>query len=60
VGGVDLAQRAGLVASTTLYSCQPPMPTTWSPTLETFGVRDSITSPTVPPIMTSPSGWAAA
>ena len=60
VGGVHLAQRAGLVgASTTLYSCQPPMPTTLSPTWN-FGERLSTTSPAVPPCITWPSGCGAA
>jgi hypothetical protein len=45
--------------SATLYSCQPPMPTTWSPGLND-GLRDSMTSPTVPPIITSLSGCGGA
>ena len=40
------------VASTVWYSCQPPMPTTLSPTAKWLFL-DSTTSPTVPPIMTS-------
>ena len=28
MGGVDFAQAPGALPSTTLYSCQPPMPTT--------------------------------
>src|SRR3981189_1289256 len=41
------------------YCCQPSMPTTLSPTAN-FGFFDSITSPTVPPIITSPSSCLAA
>src|SRR5207249_2696726 len=49
----------GCAASTTAYSCQPPMPTTLSPGLK-FGWRDSTTSPTVPPIITASSGCGCA
>ena len=47
------------VASTVTYSCQPPMPTTLSPTAKLV-FFDSMTSPTVPPIMTSSSACEAA
>ena len=47
------------VASTTLYCCQPPMPTTLSPTLN-LSFCDSTTSPTVPPPMVWPSAWGTA
>jgi hypothetical protein len=35
------------------------MPTTWSPAWK-FALRDSTTSPAVPPIMTASSGCGAA
>ncbi|MDR8937969.1 hypothetical protein FEP65_04879 [Burkholderia multivorans] len=41
------------------YSCQPNWPTTRSPTAKS-GWRDSITSPAVPPIITSLSGCGGA
>src|SRR3989344_1189662 len=54
-----LRSAPGWSALTTLYSCQPPMPTTLSPTAY-LGCLLSATSPTVPPIMTSPSACDAA
>src|SRR5256714_5973465 len=46
-------------ASATWNCCQPPIPVTRSP-LRSDGSFDSTTSPTVPPIITSPTGWGGA
>ena len=43
----------------TWYSCHPAIPATMSPASNP-GFSDSITSATVAPIITSPSGWGAA
>ena len=49
----------GVAASTTLYCCQPPKPTTLSPTAYA-AFFDATTSPTVPPCITAFSGCGAA
>jgi hypothetical protein len=54
-----LRSAPGWSALTTLYCCQPPMPTTLSPGWN-LGERLSTTSPAVPPIMTWPKGCGAA
>jgi len=54
-----LRSPPGPSPATTAYSCQPPIPTTLSPATNA-GERDSTTSPTVPPIITSPIGCGAA
>jgi hypothetical protein len=57
---VSILRTAPLVEpSKTLNCCHPPMPTTRSPTANE-GDRDSITSPTVPPIITALSGCGGA
>ena len=45
--------------SVTQYSCQPSDPTTVSPTAN-FGLRETSTTPTVPPIIVSPSACGSA
>ena len=46
-------------AEITVYSCQPPMPTTLSPGWKA-SLFDATTSPTVPPPITSFSGCGSA